>query len=237
MRLLVTRPELAGRRTAETLRRRGHEVALAPLLRVEPVKDVEFGPGAFAAAAVTSANALCAVAAHARLPELKSLPLFVVGRHTAETARAMGFLHVASADGNQQDLARLIAAHLKGGAPLLYLAGEDRSGDLSGRLAGIAVRTVVTYRAVPAVELAPAVRDALAKGVIEGVLHFSKRSAGAFVSCARGSAVLDAALGASHYCLSRQVAEPLAAAGVSADRLHVAVRPDEAALVALLDQS
>ena len=48
---------------------------------------------------------------------------------------------------------------------LLYLAGEDRAGDLAGELAerGIAVETVVIYRAVAARAL-PAERDAGAVG-------------------------------------------------------------------------
>ena len=37
MRLLVTRPEPDGERTAQALRARGHAVVLAPLLRTEPV--------------------------------------------------------------------------------------------------------------------------------------------------------------------------------------------------------
>jgi uroporphyrinogen-III synthase len=184
--------------------------------------------------AVTSANALQAVASHARFAELQSLPLYVVGRRSAEAARAIGFASVASADGNQQDLARLIRTHLHGDAPLLYLAGEDRSGDLAAELPGIAVATVVVYRAVLAAELPAPVRDALASGRLEGVLHFSKRSAEAFVRCARAGGLLDAALKASHYCLSEQVAEPLAAAGVRGDRLHVAARPDEATLIAVI---
>ena len=39
MRLLVTRPEQDGERTAAALRARGHEALLAPLMRIEAAAD------------------------------------------------------------------------------------------------------------------------------------------------------------------------------------------------------
>ena len=55
MRLIVTRPLPEGERTATALRRRGHQVLLAPLMRVETVAaDLA---GQWAAVIVTSANA------------------------------------------------------------------------------------------------------------------------------------------------------------------------------------
>ena len=60
MRLLVTRPEPDGERTAQALRARGHAVVLAPLLRTEPVAFA-LPDQAFAAVVLTSANAARAV--------------------------------------------------------------------------------------------------------------------------------------------------------------------------------
>ena len=119
---------------------------------------------------------------------------------------------MTSADGNVSDLARLVAARLQPAARLLYLAGEDRSGDLAGdlRARGFAVETAVIYRAIAAHTLPPAALAALAGG-IDGVLHFSRRSAEAYVDAARAAGVLASALRAAHFCLSAQVAEPLGA--------------------------
>ena len=59
--------------------------------------------------------------------------MLAVGRSSAEAARAAGFADVASADGDAVDLARLAARRFAGSRlPLLYLAGEDRSGELGG---------------------------------------------------------------------------------------------------------
>ena len=66
---------------------------------------------------------------------------------------------------------------------------------------------------------------ALAQGALDGVLHFSRRSAQAYIDCASRVGSLERALAPMHFCLSRQVAQPLSAAGAAAIRL--APRPDE----------
>jgi uroporphyrinogen-III synthase len=234
MRLLVTRPQEDAQRTAAALRARGHDVLLAPMLRIESVTDVDLGTEAFGAVVMTSANAAPVLAGHARRGELQALPTFVVGRRTAEAAGAAGFRHVESADGNQDDLVALIRARHRVSAPLLYLAGEDRTGDLAGglRLHGMTMQTVVAYRAIAAEAFAPNIRDALAGRRLDGALHFSRRSAEAFLHCARAGGMLGAALALVHYGLSAPVAEPLRAAGAA--RVLVAPWPEEAALIEII---
>jgi uroporphyrinogen-III synthase len=233
VRLLLTRPEPDAQRTAAVLRAQGHDVIAAPLLRIEPAADAQIGAGPWAAVLITSANAAHAVAMHARATPLRALPVFTVGRRSADAMAAAGFADVTSADGNVSDLAQLVAARLQPAARLLYLAGEDRSGDLAGdlRARGFAVETVVIYRAIAAPGLPPAAALALAGG-IDGVLHFSRRSAEVFVDAARAADVLESALQAAHFCLSAPIAEPLAQAG-AAD-IRVAERPNEAVLLALI---
>jgi uroporphyrinogen-III synthase len=233
VRLLLTRPEPDVQRTAAALRAQGHDVIVAPLLRIEPAPEAQIGAGPWAAILITSANAAHAVAAHPRVAPLRALPVFAVGRRSAEAMSAAGFADVTSADGNVSDLARLVTARMHPAAPLLYLAGEDRAGDLAGDLhtRGFAVETVITYRALATTGLPPALADALASG-IDGVLHFSRRSAEAYVDAARAAGTVANALKPVHFCLSAQVAEPLALAG-AAD-IRVAERPNEAVLLALI---
>jgi uroporphyrinogen-III synthase len=234
VRLLLTRPEPDAQRTAAALRAQGHNVIIAPLLRIAPMADAQIGAGPWAAILITSTNAASAVVAHARAAELRALEVFAVGRRSADTMAAAGFADVISADGNVSDLARLVAARMQPAAPLLYLAGEDRSGDLAGdlRTRGFAVETAIIYRAVAASNLSPEAADALAGG-IDGVLHFSRRSAEVFVEAARAAGVLESALQAVHFCLSAPIAEPLARAGAA--HIRVAERPNEAVLLALID--
>ena len=82
MRVLVTRPETDGERTAAHLRARGCDVMLAPLLRIEPV-DAEVGDGPWGGLVLTSGNAVRAVASHRQKARLLSLTVFTVGARTA----------------------------------------------------------------------------------------------------------------------------------------------------------
>lgn len=234
VRLLLTRPEPDAERTATALRARGHTVIVAPLLRIEPVADSEIAGGRFAAILVTSANAAKAIAYHKWIAELRMLPVFAVGQRSAWAMREAGFTDVMSADGDANDLARLVAGRLQPAEPLLYLAAADRAGDLVGALAArnFDVRTVVVYCAVAVSEFPPVAAAALTSG-IDGVLHFSRRSAEAYVHAAHGAGLDKQAFSAPvHFCLSAQVAEPLAKAG--ATDIRIASERTEAALLALV---
>ena len=196
MRLLVTRPEPDGERTAQALRARGHAVVLAPLLRTEPVAFA-LPDRAFSAVVLTSANAARAVAAHRGLARLVALPAFAVGRRTADAARAVGFRDVHSADGDKADLGDLLRAQFGAARePLLYLAGEDRAGEMSA--GDLVVHTAVVYRAVKAEGFEPPVAAALAEGALDGVLHFSARSTEAYLACAARGGI---AIGRSRRCI------------------------------------
>jgi uroporphyrinogen-III synthase len=229
VRLLVTRPD--GERTAAELRRHGHEPIVAPLLRIEPIAtDLN---GAWVAIVLTSSNAVRVLAAHPQRQRLAGVPVFAVGQRSAQAARDVGFADVVSADGDVTDLAGLVVERV-GEGTLLYLAGEDRAGDLAGDLAGhgLDVHTAVVYRAVPVDILPEPARAALVAGALDGVLHYSRRSAEVLLARAREADILAQTLAVLHLCLSAQVAEPLQAAGAA--KIRTARRPDEAALFDLL---
>ncbi len=197
---------------------------------------MDFSAGPWAGVIMTSSNAARALERHPRRAALAALPAFTVGRRTAAAAQEAGFAQIVSAGGDADDLVRVILAHhVAGGAPLLYLAGADRAADVAGALAaaGVAAETAVIYRAVAARELPEAIRKALATDKIDGLLHFSRRSAEIYLNCAERAGLLDNALRPLHYCLSAQVAGPLAAAG--AKTIAVAAQPTEAALLDLLE--
>jgi uroporphyrinogen-III synthase len=282
VRLVVTRPEPEGARTAALLRQRGHDVLWLPLLRIEPIANAELGAGPWAGVLFTSANAVRAIAAHPRFGELANLAVCTVGRRTQAAAAAAGFVSVMSADGDVNALARLVASKLPippaygeasgfagpprrpalppdpaaprqddrmrpcdaalalpacgEQAPLLYCAGEDRAGDLAGalQLHGLRVETVIIYRATGVTELTPEVRAALASGAIDAVIHYSARTAAAFVAAATRAGIEDLSIQIRHVCLSAQVAAPLAAAGATA--IEVASEPNEQALLALVSR-
>lgn len=233
MRIVLTRPLEDSERSAAAARARGHDVLVVPLMRVEAIAT-DLRPH-WGGVIITSANAATAIATHPARAELIKLPAFAVGKRSADAARKAGFAAVTSAGGDLRDLVRVIAERRADAkAPLLYLAGEDRAGDLIGDLAvhGIAAELVVIYRAVTVpfpLELVAALKD----GAIDAVLHFSRRSADNYLAGAKSAGIAAQALAVRHFCLSTQIAEPLANAGAS--HIAVAKRPDEASLIALLD--
>jgi uroporphyrinogen-III synthase len=192
--VLVTRPHPEGEATAEALRARGFEVLLAPMLRFEPVPFHDDDEARYDAVIVTSANALRAIAGELDGHRILKLPLFAVGEHTAASARDAGFAKVTSAKGDADALRKLLLAGLKAkqlkkSATLLYLAGADLARDLAAELTGkgFTVITHTTYRMVPVSRLPQDVCDALMAHRIEAVLHYSRRSARAFLDAARGA--------------------------------------------------
>jgi uroporphyrinogen-III synthase len=236
LRLVVTRPD--GERTAVALRARGHDVLLAPLLHVEPVAaDLasDFA-GDWAGVIVTSTNALRAT--EGKLGVLKSLPLYAVGARTAEAAREVGFTIVHIADGDARALTQLIVGHAGSiSGPLLYLAAEQRAADLEAELRphGVSVVTRVVYR-TQALPLPADLADALrGGGGVDAVLHYSKRSAEAFLAGAAVTGLNTQAVALRHLCLSDQVAAPLAAAG--ADNIAIADTPAETAMISLAGEA
>jgi uroporphyrinogen-III synthase len=230
--IAITRPQDDSERTATALRAIGHAVLIAPLLRIEPVKVALRAN--WGGLIITSAHAAVAISSHPAHKELIKQPLFAVGRRSADAARDAGFTDVTTAGGDVRDLMRVVVARRgDANAPLLYLAGEDRAGDLIGDLAthGVAAELAVVYRAAMA-PFSPQLGGALKAGEIDAVLHYSRRSAESYLAGAAQAGIADQALAVRHLCLSAQVAEPLTAAG--AGRVAIAARPDEAALIELI---
>jgi uroporphyrinogen-III synthase len=119
---------------------------------------------------------------------------------------------------------------LKKASPLLYLAGADLARDLAGELGekGFTVITQTTYRMIPANHLPREVCEAFVAGEIEAVLHYSRRSARAFLDAVRAEGVEVSALALPQCCISAGVAAVVRDAGAS--QVAVAASADENAL-------
>jgi uroporphyrinogen-III synthase len=242
MAVLVTRPYPDNEATAAKLRARGLKVLLAPMLRFEPVAFHDDPDAQYDAVVVTSSNALRALAPQFTETRLLHLPLFAVGEQTAATARAMGFGKVVSADGDAIALQdRLIesvrARQLKKTSRLLYLAGAELSRDLAGELGrrGFRVETRTTYRMVALPALPREACEAFATGGLIAVLHYSRRSAAAFLDAVRTEGIEISALAVAQCCMSPNIGAVLREAG--AMQVMAAATPDENALFEVLDRA
>jgi uroporphyrinogen-III synthase len=126
---------------------------------------------------------------------------------------------------------------LKKASTLLYLAGADLARDLAGELGekGFTVVTHTTYRMIPASSLPQEICDAFMANQIEAVLHYSRRSARAFLDAARSGGVEISALALPQCCISATVAAVLRDAG--ATQVTAAARTDENALFEALSRA
>jgi uroporphyrinogen-III synthase len=242
MAVLVTRPHPDDATTTEALRTRGFEVLRAPMLRFEPLPFQDEPDAAYGAVIVTSANALRAIAPHLAAHRLLKLPLFAVGENTAAAAREAGFGEVTASRGDAGALRDLVVARaksrqLKKSNPILYFAGADLARDLAGELgaSGFTVVTQTTYRMAPVPSLPREVCDAFVAHGIEAVLHYSRRSARAFLDAARSGGVEISALALPQCCISAAVAAVLRDAG--ATQVTTASAPDENSLFDALDRA
>jgi uroporphyrinogen-III synthase len=214
MRIWVTRAEPGASRTADRLRALGHEPLVAPLLQVHPL-PAAIDLGDAGALAFTSGNGVRAFAA---LSADRGLPVFVVGKATAQAARAAGFAVVVSAGSDVAALAALVtgfAGQLAG--TVLFAGAAEPAGDLIGALqaAGVKARAVAVYETRPVPAQVPPGAQAV-------LVHSPKAAA----ELARMPLAGDLAV----YCISAAAAAPLTKTG----RISIAPEPNEASLLGLL---
>jgi uroporphyrinogen-III synthase len=232
MRLLVTRPAQDGEALAARLREMGHEPVLAPVMEIVPRQNAALSLEGVQAVLITSRNGARALAA---ATTRRDLPVYAVGDSSAGDAKAAGFAEVFSASGDVGTLTALVERVLKPTAgALLHVVGTEQAGDLAGALGvkGFAVPRAVLYESRPAAQLPETARNALQKGLVQGVLFYSPRTARLFGTLVESAGLGPALEPLTAYCLS----EAIAAVATSARYRDcpIAATPNEGALLALL---
>lgn len=232
MPILVTRPEPDAQASAERLAALGIASGIAPLMSRQTLPANLPQAEGFAALALTSTNALRALADLGALTAFLSIPVFAVGHRTAHEARLMGFSSVEAADGTLDSLVTRIAlARLSG--PVFYPCGKHLSGDLAQALAphGLMVVTSPVYEMVAETAIAPDIAQILADRGFGGVLVYSRRTAEIFVRLVAPLLPDSARRSLPMLCLSENVASPLIENHFS--RILLADHPSEEAMMAL----
>jgi uroporphyrinogen-III synthase len=225
--LLLTRPRADSVRLAALLQAKGWRTLVDPLLEIRQLPVALPDLGNVQAVLLTSRHAAPALAA---LP--RPLPVHCVGEATATVARMLTSAPVFAGPGDAVGMARQLAATLRpANGALLHLAGAEHRPELKAGLdaAGFSLIQRIVYRAVPARGLMAETRQALAEGAVQAVLLFSPRTAGVFAAL---SQELDLSR-TDALCLSANVAAALPAERLR--RVRVATRPEEAALLDLLE--
>ena len=234
MRILVTRPAGDAQATAAALEAHGHEALCVPLLQIEDMIIGELDLVGVQALLITSANG---IRAFASLSPRRDLSVLAVGGASAAAARNCGFAHVVSADGDARALTALAAQSCQPeSGRLIHLAGADAAEDLVSQLSerGLNAERCVLYAARAVAQMPDELRALLgADSPLDGVLFYSTRTAQVFATLVRQEALADACRRLTAYCLSPAVAE--AAKSLPFQQIQAADRPNEPALLALLD--
>ena len=234
----MTRPLPDAQALARSLAVRGIEAVLEPLLTIRPKPGaaavLDKALGGVQALLFTSANG---ARVFAGVSSRREFPVFAVGDATAIAAKAAGFAHVESAQGNVAALAELVAARLlpETGA-LLHPAASEVAGDLAGYLAkaGFNLRRAAIYEAVAAESLNAETAALIRRSALDAALFFSPRTAHSFVRLAAKAGVKDGLGRTVAFALSAEVAGALRE--ISWRRIAVAELPTEDALLAALDR-
>jgi len=232
-RALVTRPRGAADRLAAALARRGIGAIIAPLVEIHYREPMALDLADVQAVLCTSANGVRALA---RASRERRLPLLAVGEATAARARAEGFLAVAAAAGDVDDLARLAAARLRPQqGRLVHAAGSEVAGDLAGvlRRQGFDVAREILYEARPIAALNAAALQALGAGSVDFALFFSPRTGAIFAKLAAAAAIAECC--GSIAALSISAAADAELGSLPWRERRVAARPTQAALLDALD--
>jgi uroporphyrinogen-III synthase len=222
LKVLITRPEPGAAATAARLQSMGFEPMMAPCLAIDPLPARL--PENPAAILLTSGQAAAMLPARYHRTRC-----FCVGDATAAKLREAGFTSVESASGNALDLFRLVIARRVCGTHLLAV-GEGHGMELARQLRehGIAVIRRKVYKTHMLAALPAAVLATLRAGGISQVLFYSAETAKAFARLRpQGTGNVTA------LALSPAVAE--AAAGLPWRKIRVALAPNEADLLALLE--
>jgi len=232
MRVLVTRPEDDAHETAARLVALGHQAIVTPLIAIRFLGGPEIDLRGVQALVATSSNGVRALA---RRAARRDLPLFAVGRQTAETARAQGFAQVTSADGDADALASLIARSLaaKDGA-LVHATGKEASGALVAglKLKGYDVRSETLYETPGVTSLPEAAATALRNDAIGVVLLFSQRTAQLFRERVEEAELAPNCASIVAVCISESAAAALSP--LKFQEIRVAAEPNQDALLACL---
>lgn len=184
MRVTVTRPEHSGLKTAARLKALGHEPIVLPLSEpvhnIETIKQVLKKP--FSSVAITSAEALAALATLTFDSLLLQKTLVVVGEPSAAAARDFGFTKILIANGFATGMVDMLAnlpAHERSLlSPMLYLAGTPR-GDIFEeglRSLNIAFEAIDAYEMMKRKYTPSEIAAHLALGKPDGVLFFSSEA-------------------------------------------------------------
>ena len=233
--ILITRPEPAAAETAARVEAMGFHPVVAPMMTIRTMAPFDIKPtsrsgGDLIGILVTSGNALPVLG-----PDFHDIPLFAVGRATAQRATQAGFRTVTSADGDATALGKLIAERVRPTQGRLLLAsgrGQGMALAATLRTGGFRITRRVAYTTEPTQILPDAALRAVRAGSLTHALFFSAETARVFHRLARHQELGALLAGCDALAISQRT--EVALRGLPWRRICVAAAPDQDSLLALL---
>ncbi|KIP97967.1 hypothetical protein RU07_23185 [Agrobacterium tumefaciens] len=243
MRVVVTRPEKSGLKTAELLRARGHDPILLPL--TAPFHHTEAATAALAREpaylAVTSAEAIRAlVNAGADLSASLQKHIFVVGQASALAARDAGFQTIITGESDGAALAHLIAEKTRNDTSLkgtiCYLAGSPRDAGFEQTLNALNVpfETADIYQMRQIAWQQSQLKARLTDQPIDAVLFYSSEAVRIFFALLENEGFLAPLHQSRMICISAKVLSHIPEAFRNA--AYASAEPNESQMFDLLER-
>lgn len=233
MHFLLTRPYEDSDRLAHDLRELGVKSHCDPLLTIKYLNSPEIDLANFQAILFTSGNG---VRAFIRNSSDRDIACYTVGQATAQAAAQAGFQKISIAQGNVDELARLIIRDLdpKVG-DLLHISGTDVAGNLSGHLQGadFQVSHEKLYQAQKSTQLSNETIALITSGHITHIPFYSPRTAQAFCDLCRKAGIDGLLSKITVLCLSSAVSNMINC--LSWHQILIAPQPDQASLLNLVN--
>lgn len=217
----ITQSLPRARDTAEDYAELGLEPVISPVLEISPISSPPAPPVKSDLLIFTSRNG---VSAFAETCSKRANEVICVGDATAELARKVGFVHVRSAEGDAQDVVKLVLKTVPRSQTLRHCCGEHVKGRLAEQLseAGYKIERAIYYSA------SPVDQTDVNLGGVKYVALYSPRGALAFSDFVKGKDV-------SHMMsLSISGATDAALEPLSLKSRLIAETPDQTAMVKAL---
>jgi len=233
--ILITRPEIDAKETAQILRAKGYDVLCEPMIGITyQKKRLTLSTDDYAGLIFTSRNGVRAFLENC---DNRDLSVFTVGDKTLQDVQDSGFKNVQSASGTVDDL-KILLSQNSSDKPYLYVRGAEISQPLKGSVNGVQVEEKILYHADIKEEFSNSLMRNLIGAEISDVLFYSKRTAEAFIDIVQkheDKNLLHTGLKASKaLCLGRSMLEYVSV--LPWQDIRCADHPDQDHLIALLDK-
>ncbi|NDE91139.1 MAG: uroporphyrinogen-III synthase [Alphaproteobacteria bacterium] len=206
MTILITRANEHAYATQKDVEARGFATLIDPMLDIEQLANPAPISPTIAAFIITSRNALQGFKTIAQ----KNIPLFIVGKETAELFKQAGFANIHGIAEQGSELPALIKTTIPAGN-LLHITSQHAHTDFYDALldAGYGIEQRLVYIAHAARAFQPETLKALQNKQLTGVLFYSARTAQIFSGLIAQQSLAESLRTITAYCLSDAIADAL----------------------------